>query len=317
MAPYGKEEPDVQALVGKAAWTIGLVVIALVLFFGCWYTINSGYEGVIQTFGKADMAPAYPGFHFKAPLVQSVAKFNMQTQKYGVDATKSSLESAASSDLQMVKVQIAVNYRLAGGKSPEIFTRIGAGYEDTVISPSVHESVKAAISKYNAQELISNREGVRSDIETLLKEKLIPYNIVVEQISIVSFDFSEDYNKAIEAKQVTEQNKLQAQQQLEKVTIEAQQKVAQANADRDSEIARAEGQAKATILIAQADAERARLLQEQLEKSPAYIELQKVNLVQSKWNGVLPVYVYGQGGAVLPIMNMAGFNTGSGGNSTS
>jgi regulator of protease activity HflC (stomatin/prohibitin superfamily) len=167
-----------------------------------------------------------------------------------------------------------------------LFKNVGANYEDLVINPTIHEATKASVAQFKAQDLINEREKVRASIEDLLRSKLAKYNIVVEQVSITDFDFSDQFNQAIESKVTAEQDKLKAENVLARIKVEAEQAVAQA-----------EGQKQAQIAIAQGEAEKIRLLQQQLSASPQYIELQKVQ----KWSGTMPLIIMGgeQSGTTL------------------
>jgi regulator of protease activity HflC (stomatin/prohibitin superfamily) len=293
-------EDDIKKVL-KIALTGGVILILLILFFGTFYTIRSGQEGVLLTFNRAAPIGIDPGLHVKFPLVQSVVRFDMQTQKYGADASQSTLESAASKDLQVVKMRIVVNYHLAQSRAPEVFTNLGVGYVDKVIVPTVHEAAKATTAQFTAIDLITNREAVRAEIENLLKAKLAPYNIIVEQVSITDFDFSEQFNTAIENKVTAEQNALTEQNKLEVVKFQAQQVVAKASGDRDARIALATGEAKYVELI-----------QAQLKQSPQYVEYIK----WTKWNGVLPSF-YMAGGNTPLIMSLPSFATMTNETSTS
>jgi regulator of protease activity HflC (stomatin/prohibitin superfamily) len=92
----------------------------------------------------------------------------------------------------------------------EIYTKTGLDVEDRLIDPRIQEVVKAIVAQYAAEQLLSQRDIVRTGIEDALKQTLSPYNIVVEAVQITNFDFSEQYNSAIEQKQVAEQNALKA-----------------------------------------------------------------------------------------------------------
>lgn len=283
---FEDEEDSTKKIVGQI--TKGVIagvfgIILLIAIFGSLYTITSGQEGVLLRFNKADVVAKEPGLHLKIPIVERVVKFDVRTQKFGVSATEKeggSLESAASSDLQVVSVRIAINYHIATGKAPELFTKIGPAYESTVILPSIHESVKASTAKYKAEDLIKQRELVRADIENLLRQKLEPYNIIVEQVLITDFDFSKQYNDAIESKVTAEQLRMKAENDLERIMVEAQQIVAKANGDRDAAIAQATG-----------EAQKVKLVQEQLSQSPQYIEYIRAN----KWNGAYPQFLMTSG----------------------
>ena len=296
-----KEDPQV-AVIKKVFRNVVLgilVIVLIVAVFDCFYTVPSGQEGVLLTFGKADMAAIQPGLHFKLPFVQSVVKFDIRTQKYGISAlqngdsqgnpaTGGSLESASSSDLQIVSLQLVVNYHLTPGMTPVIWSKIGPGYEDTVIQPSVHEATKAAVAQFTAADLVDKREEVRAQIEDLLKQKLAQYNIVVEQVSIVNLDFSAQFNQAIESKVTAQQLKEKADNDLQRIIVEA-------NQVRTA----AEGQRDAAIDLATGEAKRVQLVQQQLSQSPQYVEYIKAKA----WNGVLPNF-YMAGGSNSPNLLM-------------
>jgi regulator of protease activity HflC (stomatin/prohibitin superfamily) len=303
--------------VGKiAAWLIGIAVFIFVLtgVFGFFYQVNAGERGVLLTFGKPEMQSIGEGLHTKIPFVQSVMIMDVKTQKYETDA------SAASQDLQTVSTKIAVNFKLMPESVPALYKGIGVDYQNRVIQPSVQEVVKAATAKYTAEQLITKREDVKSEIKAKLKERLVTYFIDVEEISITNFDFSPSFNAVIEQKVTQEQSSLVQKNKLAQIEYEAQQVVAAANGQRDSVIAGATGEAKsielkavaqaeATRVNAIADAEAMRIkgqgqadaieaMNKQLSTSPAYVELQKVN----RWSGNVPQYVLGN--SMLPIINI-------------
>ena len=267
---------------------VAIVVIGLIVLFGTFYTVDSGEEAVLLTFGQASPTAIGPGLHMKFPLVQSVVKYDMRTRKFGADAKDTTMEAAASSDLQIVKAQLAVNYHLATGTAPKIYTQLGGGYEQTLISPLVHETMKAVTARFTAADLINKREEVSSEMTTLLREKLSPYNLVIDQVSITQFDFSEQFNTAIEAKVTAEQQKQKAANDLERIKIEAQQVATQG-----------QGQADAALAVATAQAKAIDLINQQLERSPNYIELQRVQ----KWNGAYPSF-YMAGSENAPTLLM-------------
>lgn len=273
-----------------ALWVVtGIIIFAgILLALSSFYTIGSGEEGVLLTFGSASNQAQEPGLHFKVPIVQQVVRYNMRTLKYGADATSGSLEAAASSDLQIVKATLAVNYHLSPGTAPKVYTQVGPAYESVLIQPLVHEAMKATTARYTAAELINKREQVSNDMTLLIREKLLQYNINVDQVSITQFDFSDQFNSAIEAKVTAEQQKEKAANDLERIKIEAQQVAAQG-----------QGEADASLAKAKAQAESIRLVQAELEKGPQYVELQKA----LKWDGKYPTfYMTSSGGSSVPLL---------------
>ena len=265
-----REPVEIAVDTAKAVFKkVVIGVIVLILFFSSFYQISSGEEGVLLTFSKADPMAKAPGLHFKWPLLQRVIKFDMTTQKYETDA------SAASHDLQDVHTKVAVNYHLQPGKTPDIFSIIGVYYSDNIIQPSVQEVVKSVTAQYTAEELITKRAEVKEKINTVLKARLSPRNIVVEDLSITNFEFSEAFSHAIESKVTAEQLKLKAERDLERIRVEAEQVVAQA----------------------EGDSQQIRLIQDQLAHSPQYIEWLK----WSKWDGRLPTVMGGTPLISVPV----------------
>jgi regulator of protease activity HflC (stomatin/prohibitin superfamily) len=167
-----------------------------------------------------------------------------------------------SENLQVVTSLIAVNYHLDGTRAKEVYENVGADYANIIVAPAIQNTFKAVTAQFTAEELITKRDEVRLLAEEELTKQLEPYFIIVENFNIVNFDFSVEYQQAIEAKQV-------AQQQVET----SKQKLAQAEIDAQTVIAQAKGQA---------DAQKALNVTGAL--TPEYLQY----LFLTKWNGILP-----------------------------
>ena len=243
---------------GYVGLIIGVVVAIIVfgLIFGMFYTINAGERGVLLTFGSASPVAKSEGLGIKIPFIQQIVKMEVRTQKYEAGAT------AASKDLQIVTAKIATNYHLVPENVPELYRSVGVAYADRIIQPMEQEVVKSTTAQYTAEELITKRENVRQEIKALLTERLTPRGIIVEEVSITDFDFSESFNNAIELKVTAEQMALASKNKLEQVKYEAEQKVAEAK-----------GKAEAISIESKA-----------LQENPDILQLRAIE----KWNGVMP-----------------------------
>lgn len=264
----------------KGVKWIAIGLAALIIALNSFTIVPAGNTGVVMTLGKVSETSYQEGFHLKAPFIQQVETLSNKIQVYETPA------SAVSKDLQTVSSTIAVNYRLVSDKSPEMYKNVGVDYQTVLITPVVQECMKSATAKYTAEELITERAAVGDEVKASLDSKLNSYGIYIEKFNIVNFDFSAEFNSAIEAKQVAEQNllktKTEQQQALEIADAEAKKKVIAANA-----------QAEATIKEAQAQADANKLLEESLsEKVIAYEQIQK-------WNGVMPKVTNGENGGLL------------------
>ncbi|MGN1050984.1 MAG: prohibitin family protein [Acutalibacteraceae bacterium] len=259
------EKKKVSKVIIPAICIICIIILAVMSI----QIIPAGNTGVVMTFGKVSDNVMQEGLNFKVPFVQSVEVISNKIQKEEVDS------AAVSKDLQTVSSKIAVNYRVGFSSSANIYKNIGSDYETIVLLPAVQESMKSVSAKYTAEELITKRAKVGEEIKTTLEEKVNSYGIVIEKFNIVNFDFSEEFNSAIEAKQVAEQN-------LIKTKTEQEQEIVIAEAKAKKKVIEAEAKAKAIKTEANAQAEANKVLNRSLTKN--VIDYEKVQ----KWDGTLP-----------------------------
>ena len=244
-------------------------VIALVIVASSAAVVPTGSTGVITTFGKVSEDTYSEGFHLKIPIAQEMVIISNKIQVYETDA------SAVSSDLQTVNSKIAINYRVKADSSASIYKNIGPDYEAVILTPAAQESMKSVTARYTAEHLITQRNTVGEEIKEMLETKVSEYGIQIEKFNIINFDFSNEFNAAIEQKQVAEQNKLRAQ-------TEKEQKIIEAQADAEKVKLAAEAQAESIKTKAAAQAEANKTIAESLSKE--LIQYQTIE----KWDGVMP-----------------------------
>lgn len=205
-----------------------LILIFVLAFINPFVIIGAGERGVVMNFGAVQDMVMGEGIHFRVPIMQRVIKIDVRLQKSQTDA------AAASRDLQETHSTIALNYHILPEKANWVYQKIGQSYKERVIDPAVQEVVKAVTAKFTAVMLITQRETVRHEIKELLKQRLVSNNIVVDDFSIVNFQFSKQFTQAIEAKQTAEQLAMKALRDLERIKIEAEQKITQAKAEAEA-----------------------------------------------------------------------------------
>lgn len=249
---------------------IVVVLMLLVFAFGSWVTVEAGHRGVLLHMGAVTGRVLPEGVSGKTPWVESVVTVNVQVQKEQVVA------EAASKDLQTVHTTVAANLRVLPDKVATLYQNVGVEYMDRIVAPAMQESIKSVIAHYTAEELITKREAVKEEVQSLLKDKMVAYGIAVEATNIVNFDFSPSFNASIEAKVTAEQNALAARNKLEQTKYEAEQAAAVAK-----------GKAEAIAIESKA-----------LQNNPQVLQLRALE----KWNGVLPQVVGGDG--AIPFINI-------------
>lgn len=198
--------------------------------FGCVTTIKTGEVGIKVRFGEIVSSTTDTGIVFKLPF-EDMKKINVKVQKYENEEAF----STSTKDLQIVNnIKVSINYQIDGTKAVDLYKTVGTNYQTTVLEPAIQETIKAVISQYTAEELVTKRSDVSLAINNTLDERISSYGINSVAVSINNFDFSESYNQAIEQKAVAEQEVETSKNQLEKAKIDAEKKKVEAQGDAEA-----------------------------------------------------------------------------------
>ncbi|MBE9096222.1 prohibitin family protein [Tychonema sp. LEGE 07203] len=249
----------------------GIVFIIAALILKPFTIVGPGERGVMMRFGKVQDAILDEGIHPILPIVTSVKTLSVRVQKTDAKA------EAASKDLQSITTDLAVNWNVDPAKVNQIFQQIGDEEQivASILSPAISEVLKAATSKKTAEEIITKRTELKTEIDSSLKKRLEPYGVIVRDVSLINFGFSPEFSKAIEAKQIAEQEAKQAEFTVKKATQDAR-----------AQINRAKGQAEA----------------QRLQRQTLTSEILQQQAIE-KWNGQFPTVM--GGGGTLPLINIA------------
>lgn len=261
----------------KSSTIIPTMVVAIligIVFFSSWTVVGTGEKTIVTRYGEV-VRTLDSGLNFLTPIVENTVTFDVRTQKENFAV------SAASKDLQTVAANLAINYNLSPDAVVSMYTEVGQDYTTRIIAPAVHESAKAATAQFTADELVTKRAAVKDAIRTTLTERMLAYGIVVTDVSIVDFDFSDSFNEAIERKVTAEQNALASKNKLEQVKYESEQRLVQARAEAEAI------RIQAGAINAQGGAD--------------YVKLQWINSVGKNWDGKLPATVLGE---TIPFLNV-------------
>lgn len=216
---------------GKITKYIIILIIGYMILSSMYFVVAPSERGLKMTLGTLNETVYGEGIHWKIPLLDTIKYADLHIDKADGDAR------SASKDLQNIETKISVNYQINEISILNLFRTIGVDHmkiEDTLLAPAIQESVKSATAKYTAEELITKREVVRSDIENALKEKVTKYGVNIIQVNIVNFEFSKSFDASIEAKVKAEQDALAQKNKLEQVKYEAQQQIERAKAEAET-----------------------------------------------------------------------------------
>ncbi len=253
-----------------------LVAAALIFVFWLSFTtVDAGTRGVVLRFGALTGRTLEPGPHLIIPIFESVRPISVQVQVEKLDSL------AASHDLQIVHTEVTLAYYQDPCCVTDIWAKLNDDALNRVVIPAIQEAIKAQTAQFDAEQLVAQRAVVRDGIEKYVRDRLTAHHIDVDAVSITNFNFSDEYNRAIEAKVTAQQNALKAENDLTRIKIEAEQKVTQA----------------------QAEAKALEVQKQQI--TPELIELRTIEMMTNRWDGHLPdVYMAGNSGGALPMIDV-------------
>src|SRR5512135_1820577 len=249
--------------------TIGILILAFIILIVIWGTfviIPAGHRGVCLWWGSVEKRIMGEGLNFIVPIAERVIKVDVKVQPHPFKEI-----DASSKEYQMVKMTGMMNFHIDPTYVNDLYQKVGLDFADKVIDPAFNDFVKEVVPTYPIGEILPKREEIRKRAMTKLGDNLSRYHIIVDDIYFANIRFSPEYEGAIEAKQVAQQQVETQRQVLAQREIEAQQKVASAKGEAESILVVAQGQAKANDALSRSI-------------SPILVQYKGIE----KWTGVLP-----------------------------
>lgn len=247
--------------------------LALLVLNSASYVIEPGTRGLKVTLGKTQEGFLPEGFGFKTPFITSIVRVNVRQRTRGLTA------DCFSSDLQQVKIDLRVLFRIPEASVVPIYREFSGDPFDSLIAPRVQEAIKEVTALMTAEQIVKNREEIKKKSMTLASQK-IGHLLLVDDIVLRDIDLSPELEKAIEAKMVAEQQANQA-------------RFTQVQTQTESETA---------VISAKGEAEAIRVRGDALRQSPSFLRWKIVE----RWNGRSPMVIpppsdHNAAGLLLPI----------------
>ena len=141
---------------------------------------------------------------------------------------------ASSKDLQKISnFKVAINYNITKDTANTLYREVGVDYKTIIVEPAIQEAMKATVANYTAEELITKRNEVSAFALEALFNKLNDRGINLTSLNILDLSFSPEFDAAVEAKQIVEQQTQQAKYELEKAKVENEKKIENAKAEAE------------------------------------------------------------------------------------
>ena len=273
-------------------WAIlALAIVVAILVLNPFKTIDAGTVGVKLRFGQA-VGTMDPGIHVVIPFVERAVVYSTRTVKRTFDQVNS-----YSKDIQASDSKVSINYRVDPTKAVEVYSRYGETFAETIIDPVLLKRMKEIFGKYDAAEIVTQREKLGSEVENNVRQNMPP-GITIDGVQIENIDFSDAYEQAIEAAMQAQAEVKKTEQELLRQKVEAEKVIVNAEAAAKARVAQATAEAEAIRVKGEAEASAIKAKSDALRESPNLVQL----TATEKWNGVLPTTMVP--GSSVPFVNV-------------
>jgi regulator of protease activity HflC (stomatin/prohibitin superfamily) len=203
------------------------------------------------------------------PFITTIVKYDVKVIK------EDSRMETYTKDIQTAKLQISVSYQLDKTDLYKVYSQFGKDWEEKIIWNNISQQVKDVIGKYDAENLIENRDKVAQTILATMNEKIAALPAELTQFQILNIDYNDEFERAVERKVVQSQRSQEEVHKTKQIEEESKQKV----------------------ISAKAESEAMRIKAQALSQNKALVDYEAV----LRWDGKLPQYV---GGNSMPILNL-------------
>jgi prohibitin 2 len=250
---------------------IGIVLLIVVSVAGCGIkVVDTGHRGIETRFGKVISESLGEGIYFYNPLTSHIVEMDTRVQRQDGET------DTYTRDVQQAAIKYTLNYRLQQNAAHIMYRDIGVEWEQRLIPQVVLGTLKEVVGKWDAVDLIANRDKAGESAFEAIRNNLAERNVEVSRFEITDISYTHEFENSVELKVIAQQKAIEEQNRTKQIEEQARQKV----------------------LSAEAEAKSMQIRAEALEKNAKLVEWEAVQ----KWNGVLPQYMLGNG--TMPFLNL-------------
>ena len=267
----GPREPLPIKRILHVGRVIAIVAVVVVSVAGCGIkVVDTGQRGIETRFGKVVSESLPEGLYFFNPFTSNIVEIDTRVQRQDGET------DTYTRDVQQAAIKYTLNYRLQQNAAHLMYQDIGRDWEEKLIPQVVLGTLKEVVGKWDAVDLISNRDKAANTAFESIRDSLAERNVEVSRFEITDIAYTHEFENSVEQKVIAQQKAIEEQNRTKQIEEQARQKV----------------------LSAEAEAKSMQIRAEALEQNAKLVEWEAVQ----KWNGVLPQYMLGSG--ATPFINL-------------
>jgi len=249
---------------------IAMLMMSLMLSACGFSTVDVGHRGILTRFGQVEGEALTEGLYFYNPFTESMHHMDVRTLVWSGET------EAYTKDVQESKIFFTLNYNLKPQAATVMFKTVGEDWGQKLVGQVVHRETKEVIAQWDAVDLIGHRAEANDAATRKIQAALEGLNVVVTNFAFTDIHFSPNFDKAVEAKVIAQQQAVQEQNRTEQVKQQAAQ----------------------VVIRAKSEAESMQIRANALTQNAKLVSWEAVQ----KWDGKLPQYMLS--GNTLPFLSV-------------
>jgi regulator of protease activity HflC (stomatin/prohibitin superfamily) len=200
-----------------ALW-VGVAIVAIVVlsFAGCGIkVVDTGQRGIKTRFGEVVSESLPEGLYFYNPITSAIVEMDTRVQRFDGET------DTYTRDVQQAVIKYTLNYRLQQNAAHIVYRDIGREWENRLIPQVVLGTLKEVVGKWDAVDLIANRDKATTTAFETVRRHLAERNVEVSRFEITDIAYTKEFENSVEQKVIAQQKAIEEQNRTKQIEEQA------------------------------------------------------------------------------------------------